>query len=373
MSKTYNIAVVPGDGIGPEVCDAAIKVANCAIGDTAKVTFTQHPGGGQAFLDTGSALPDDTLTACRQADAVLHGAVGMDNLCHPDGTEVGQDFSMKIRAELDLYANVRPIRSLPGSPQRLVGKTHSDINFTLVRENTEGLYAARSSGVLLRDELATDTLVMTRKGVERIVHMAAKIAQSRDGAPLDGVRRVTIVDKSNVLRSFAFFRKVADEVLESYPDIEVDHVIVDAMALHMIERPERFDVVVCENLLGDILSDLGAGLIGGLGLAPSGEMGAKHGYFQGSHGSAPDIAGKAIANPIATILSAAMMFDWLGGQHADKAMQQASVAIRKAVSKVLVKGHAVTRDLGGDATTHTCADAICAALAANCLNAEVPV
>lgn len=362
MSKKYNIAVVPGDGIGPEVCAAATKVMQCAIGDTAKLTFTTHQGGGKAFLDTGSALPDATLTACRQADAVLHGAVGIENLRHPDGTEVGQDFSMKIRAELDLFANVRPIQSLPGSPLRLAGKTHRDINFTIVRENTEGLYAARNSGVVLRDELASDTLIMTRKGIERIVHMAAKIAQSRDGAPMDRKRRVTIVDKSNVLRSFAFFRKVADEVLETYPDIESDHVIVDAMALHMIERPERFDVIVCENLLGDILSDLGAGLIGGLGLAPSGELGTSHGYFQGSHGSAPDIAGKEIANPMATILSTAMMLDWLGERHGDMGMQQASIAIRNAVSKVLEDGQSVTRDLGGNATTIACTDAICFAL-----------
>jgi 3-isopropylmalate dehydrogenase len=304
----------------------------------------------------------ETLEACKTAHAVLHGAAGLPDVLYPDGTEAGQDFSMQIRAALGLYANIRPIRLMEGAPRRLSGIEPGQMDFTIVRENTEGLYAARSGGNLLRGELATDTLVMTRKGVERIVRRAAEIARHGSGAPSDGVKRVTIVDKANVLRSYAFFREVADEVLAGYPDLEVDHVIVDAMTVHMIERPERFDVVVCENIFGDILSDLGAAMMGGLGLAPSGETGDQHGMFQGSHGSAPDIAGQGLANPIACILSGGIMLDWLGQCHGDQRLTSAAERVRSATEKVLAEGQHVTPDVGGAGSTSSCADAICAAL-----------
>jgi 3-isopropylmalate dehydrogenase len=184
----------------------------------------------------------------------------------------------------------------------------------------------------------------------------------RDIPPADGVKRVTIVDKANVLRSYAFFREIADGVLAEYPDIEVEHVIVDAMTVHMLERPEHFDVIVCENLFGDILSDLGAAIMGGLGLAPSGEIGRDHGYFQGSHGSAPTIAGKGLANPIACILSGAMMLDWLGKRHSDPALSQAAARIREATGTVLKDGRAVTPDIGGSGSTESCTAEICSVL-----------
>lgn len=310
----------------------------------------------------GTAFPEATLAACKAADAVLHGAAGLPGVLYPDGTEAGQDFSMQIRSGLDLYANVRPIHLLKGCSQRLTGTQPGDIRFTIVRENTEGLYAARGGGNILRGDTATDTLVLTRKGIERIVHVAAKIARNGDGAPEDGVKRVSIVDKANVLRSYAFFRNVADEVLAGYPDLEVEHVIVDAMTVHMIERPQHFDVIVCENLLGDILSDLGAAIIGGMGVAPSGETGDEHGMFQGSHGSAPGIAGMNAANPIACILSGAMMLQWLGERHEDGRLTAASGTVRKATEAVLAEGRWVTPDLGGNATTADCANAIYGAL-----------
>ena len=269
---------------------------------------------------------------------------------------------MRIRAALDLYANIRPIRLMAGAPRRLSGVVPGQMNFTIVRENTEGLYAARGGGNILRGELATDTLVVTRKGIERITHRAAQIALSGHGAPVDDVKRVTIVDKANVLRSYAFFRQVADDVLATYPEIEVQHVIVDAMTVHMIERPEIFDVVVCENIFGDILSDLGAAIMGGLGLAPSGETGDVHGMFQGSHGSAPGIAGQDIANPVACILSGAMMLAWLGERYDDNRLSIAAQRVQKATEAVLTGGRHVTTDLGGSSSTSTCADAICAAM-----------
>ncbi len=361
-AREYRIAVVPGDGIGPEVSHAAVQVLECAVAGNALVKFTQHDAGAACYLDTGTAFPQATRDACLSADAVLHGAAGMPGVLHPDGTEAGQDFSMQIRASLDLFANIRPIKLMQGAPQRLNSVSPGDMDFVIVRENTEGLYAARSGGNVLRDELATDTLVVTRKGVERIVHCAARLAQAGSGAPADGVKRVTIVDKANILRSYAIFRQVATEVLADYPEVEVDYVIVDAMTVHMIERPQHFNVIVCENLVGDILSDLGAALMGGLGLAPSGETGIKHGMFQGSHGSAPSIAGKDQANPVACILSAARMLSWLGDMHNDSALQSAAARIEQATERVLAAGKHITPDIGGSASSSACTTAICDSL-----------
>lgn len=359
--KSYDIAVVPGDGIGPEVSAATVDVLREALAGVA-VNFTNYAAGADCYRRNANAFPEETFAACKAADAILHGAAGLPGVCYPDGTEAGQDFSMQIRSRLDLYANIRPIRLMRGAPQRLAGIGAGQIDFTIVRENTEGLYAARSGGNVLRGEVATDTLVVTRKGIQRIVHRAAQIARDGRGAPADGVRRVTIVDKANVLRSYAFFRDVAAEVLSEYPDVETEYVIIDAMTVHMIERPQHFDVIVCENLFGDILSDLGAALMGGMGLAPSGETGDHHGMFQGSHGSAPDIEGQGLANPIACILSGATMLDWLGSSQTDPRLLRAASRVRNAAEAVLAKGEATTPDLGGSGTTTTCADAICRAM-----------
>jgi len=361
-NRTYQIAVVPGDGIGPEVCDAAIKVLATATQGAATLVFDSYQAGADCYLARGEAFPDETRAACLAADAVLHGAAGLPGVLHADGTEAGQDFSMKIRAALDTYANVRPIKLYDGISSPLAGKKAGDIDYVIVRENTEGLYAARGGGNLLRGDIASDTMIVTRKGVERVVRFAAEIAMVRNGAPGDGVRRVTIVDKSNVLRSYAFFRQVADEVLAGYPDIEVDYALSDAVTLYMIERPEHFDVIVCENFIGDMISDLGAATVGGMGVAASAELGDAHGYFQGSHGTAPDIAGQGLANPTATILSAAEMLNWLARQHDDDGLAACGVAIQRAMEAVLVARVDTTPDLGGTGTTMGMAGAVCRAL-----------
>jgi 3-isopropylmalate dehydrogenase len=351
MNNRYEIAVVPGDGIGPEVCSAAVTVLEAAFDGSSPFDYREYRAGAECYRDTGEAFPERTMDGCRKAAAILHGAAGLPGVLYPDGTEAGQDFSLRLRFTLDLYANVRPIRLYPGVESPLRDRRAGDIDYVIVRENTEGLYAARGGGNLLRDDVATDTMVMTRKGIERIVRHAAEVARRRNGAPLDGRRRVTVCDKSNVLRSFAFFRKVATETLAAYPDIEIDYVLVDAMCVHLVERPERFDVVVTENLIGDILSDLGAATIGGMGLSAAAEIGDGVGYFQASHGTAPDIAGKGVANPAATILSAAHMCEWLGERHADPAVRDAGKRIRAAVERALRDGGARTRDLGGTAGT----------------------
>ena len=203
---------------------------------------------------------------------------------------------------------------------------------------------------------------ITRIGVERIVRQAAEICMQRNGAPGDGRRRVTICDKSNVLRSFAFFREVADEVLTNYPEIEVDYALIDALSMYLITRPEHYDVIVSENLLGDIISDLGAATIGGLGMADSSEIGDHHALFQASHGSAPDIAGRNLANPTATILSGASMLEWLGRRHEDEKLIEAAGTIRQSITKILKSDHQKTKDLGGNLGTDEFVAAICKTL-----------
>ena len=263
MKPTYEICVVHGDGIGPEVGSATVRVLEAAFGGTLPLHFSEHPAGAQHFLKTGESFPRETFEACRAADAILHGAAGMPGVVHPDGTEAGLDFTLTLRSKLDLYANVRPIKLLPGvrSPLRDAGA----IDYVIVRENSEGLYAARAAGTLLRGEVAVDPLVQTRSGIERIVHFAFELARSRGGAPRDGRRRVTCCDKANVLRSYAFFRSVFDEVAAQYPDVEAEHVLIDAITVHLINRPSHYDVIVTENMFGDITSDLGAATIGGMG------------------------------------------------------------------------------------------------------------
>jgi 3-isopropylmalate dehydrogenase len=210
--------------------------------------------------------------------------------------------------------------------------------------------------------VATDTIVVTRAGTERVVDFAFRLARRRRGRPLDGKRIVSCVDKANVFRSFAFFRKVFFEVAGRYDDVAAEAVYVDAMSLYMVECPQNFDVLVMENEFGDILSDLGAGIVGGLGLAPSAEIGDAHALFQPSHGTAPQLAGKNVANPLATMLSAAMMFDWLGERHHDEAATQAGRRIEAAVERVLAEGNQLPADLGGRASTSSVAEAVMAAL-----------
>ena len=203
----------------------------------------------------------------------------------------------------------------------------------IIRENLEGLFASYGGGCLVNDEVATDTLVVTRKGVDRVAEFAFQLSERRNGRPSDGRKLVTCVDKANVFRSYAFFRKVFEEVATRHPSIGHEAVYVDAMSLYMVLNPAAYDVVVTENQFGDILSDLGAALVGGLGLAPSAEVGDRHALFQPSHGTAPQLAGRDLANPLATMLSGAMMLDWLGERHDDEAALQAARRIEVAVAR----------------------------------------
>ncbi|MGE8943659.1 isocitrate/isopropylmalate dehydrogenase family protein [Leptospira interrogans] len=348
--KTYEIAVVHGDGIGPEVCQSALDVLKASSVSNA-LSFIEYPAGAEHYLKTGTAFPDETYEGCKKADAILHGAAGLPGVTYPDGTETGIEFGLQLRFRLDLYANVRPIKLRPGVTSRLAGRKPGDIDYIILRENTEGLYAARGNGVVLRDETTVDSLVMTRKGIERICRSAFELSRKRNGAPLDGKRRVTCCDKANVLRSYAFFRKVFNEVAAQYPDIEADYAYADAMTCHLIERPGFYDVIVMENMFGDIMSDLAAASVGSMGMSPSSELGDNNGFFQAAHGSAPTIAGQNIANPYGTILSAASMLEWLGLRNSDARLLDAAAQIEKSVNAAMAAPTGLTRDLGGKAST----------------------
>ncbi len=360
MSK-YQIAVVRGDGIGPEVCDSAVQVVTQAAG-ASRFDLVDLPAGAVHYQKTGTALPEETFQACAKADAILHGAAGIPGVVYPDGTEAGIEFGLKLRFRLDIYANVRPIKLYPNVISPLRGRDAGSIDYVILRENTEGLYAARGGGNLLHDEIATDTMVITRKGTERIVRQAFELSRKRNGALKDGKRRVTCCDKANVLRSYAFFRKVFDDVAKDYPDIETDYAYADAIMVHMVKRPDFYDVIVTENMFGDIISDLGAVSVGGMGMSPSAELGDNNGFFQAAHGSAPDIAGQNVANPIGTILAGAMMLKWLGDRKGDASLAEASTRIERAVETVMGEGRVLPRDVGGKSSTTEITTAVCNAL-----------
>ncbi len=363
QSKThFAIAVLPGDGIGVDVTAEAVKALRAAENASGSfhLALPHFDCGAVCYQKTGHDLPPATLEACRQADAVLLGAMGHPDIRKPDGTELMPQVNLRIL--LDLYAGVRPCRLHAGARSPLTNASPGSIDLMIVREQTEGLFASLQCGIVLHDQLATDTLVMTRPGIRRICEFAFRLAQDRRRARPDAVRKVTCVDKANAFKSYAFFRRIFDEVAQGYPQIQKNHAYIDAQALWLVQRPEQFDVLVAENMFGDILSDLGAGLIGGMGMAPSADIGDHHAVFQPAHGTAPDIAGKGIANPIAAILSAAMMLDWLGRRCHNDDMIEAGRRIDGAVERVLGEGKTLPVDQGGAATTTAVGDAIAAAV-----------
>ncbi len=356
MKSTFQIAVLPGDGIGIDVTDEAVRVLRAVerrLGDVT-LTLTTYESGAHCYQRTGADLPAATLAACRQADAVFLGAMGHPDIRKPDGTELTPQVTLRV--ELDLYAGVRPCKLYPGAKTPLAGVKPGDIDLIILREQTEGLFASQTGGIVLGDQVATDTLIMTRPGVERICEFAFRLAEGRR-------RKVACVDKANIFKSFAFFRKIFDEVAARHPSVAQRHTYIDAQALFLVQRPRDFDVVVTENMFGDILSDLAAGLIGGMGMAPSGDIGDRHAVFQPAHGTAPDIAGKGIANPIAAILSAGMMLDWLGRRHQNPELVRGGQLIETAVDHVLGEGKNLPVDQGGSASTQAVGQAIAATVA----------
>jgi 3-isopropylmalate dehydrogenase len=332
----YRIAVLRGDGIGPEVIAAGLEVLRTTEAALEGVRFELYEfsvGAGE-YLRNGDPLPAATVELIKNCDAILLGAMGLPHVRWPNGVEMTPQID--IRERLDLYNGVRPIRLYHAAHTPLKTVSAGEIDFVLVRENCEGLFAGRLAPRTSSGDCETDTLKITRHGSQRICRAAFALAMKRR-------RRVTLVDKANVLPSMVFFRRIFDEVALEYPAVETERVYIDAMALFLVQRPQSFDVIVTENMFGDILSDLAAGLVGGMGMAPSADLGSRYGLFQPSHGSAPAIAGKGVANPIATILSVGMMLDWLG--HAET--MRGAWMIERAVRAVFANPAHGTADLGG--------------------------
>jgi len=358
-NRTYDIAVLPGDGIGVEVTAACLDVL-AATQEVCGVDLdcVTHPAGAQHYAKSGDALPETTLAACRGADAILFGAMGWPDIRYPDGTEIIPQ--LDLRMALGLYAGVRPIRWFPGMPRILADERAKAIDFVLIREQTEGLFYARGRGRVENDSEAYDTMQITRAGTARVSEFAFRLAARRRSR--GRAARVTCVDKANVFTSMAFFRRVFEDVAALHPDVAYDTAYVDAMALTMVKAPWGLDVMVTENMFGDILSDLAAGLIGGMGMAPSADIGDDHALFQPAHGTAPDIAGQDRANPCAMFLSAAMMLDWLSDRHDDPELEIGARVIERAIEATLSAGKVVPMEYGGGAGTKEMTAAVIGAL-----------
>jgi 3-isopropylmalate dehydrogenase len=358
-SNSIHVAVLPGDGIGVEVTDATLAVLEpLARRHGLGLSTETLPAGAFHFQATGDAFPEASFKAAEKADAILLGAMGWPGIRLADGTEIAPQLDLRFR--LGLYAGVRPVKAIPGVPVALADPRARDMDLVILRESTEGLFFSRGAGVVTPD-YAEETLRITRPVTEKLSHFAFRLAQRR-GERKQRRGTVTLVDKANVFRAFAFMRGVFDEVAAQYPGVDSAHHYVDAMALDLVRRPWAFDVLPTENMFGDILSDLGAGLVGGMGFSPSADIGDNHAVFQPAHGTAPDIAGQGIANPTAMLLSAAMMLDWLASRGAGQAHADAAVELEAAVDKAFAGGLR-TADIGGRDNTAAVVKAVKEALA----------
>jgi 3-isopropylmalate dehydrogenase len=333
-NDSFHIAVLPGDGIGPEVMAPALAVlTKAAATRRLDLRFTEAPAGAGHYRDTGTSLPESTVKLCETADAILLGACGLPHIRYPDNTEIMPQ--VELRFIFDLYAGVRPCRLIPNIPSPIVGAAERGIDLVVIRESTEGLFASMGKGVVTEDE-ARETLLITRKTSQRLFEFSFRLAERRKALGHRGA--LTCVDKANAFKAYAFFRRLFDECAARHPAVATDRLYVDACSALLVRRPWDFDVLVMENMFGDIISDLTAGLIGGMGMAPSADIGDKQAVFQPCHGTAPDIMGKGVANPTAMILSAALMLDWLGDRHGHAGARDAARAIEAAVDRAFAGG-----------------------------------
>lgn len=355
--EKLDIVLLPGDGVGPEIIREGVKVLEAAeslIGGFG-LKYTSYEAGAGLYRRTGVIFPDDAYAACRKADAIYLGAMGLPEVVQEDGTEVQGKIIVEMRKKLNLFAGVRPIKLYPGVQSPLRNATAIDM--VIIRESSEGMFASFQSGADVYDKVYVDSMVITREGTEKVCDWAFKAAMQRNGRPSDGKKVVTCVDKSNNFRAMAFWRQIYNEVAEKYPEVQRDYSYIDAINVSLIQRPQDFDVLVVENIYGDIISDMAAALVGSMGMAPSGDIGYEHGLFQPAHGSAPTIAGKNIVNPVATIVSGAMMLDWLGDRKGNERLKAAGRCIEDAVTETLRSGR-MTSDLGGKETTTSFGDAV---------------
>jgi isocitrate dehydrogenase (NAD+) len=320
---THTITLVYGDGIGPEVVRSAIDILEAA---NLRINWRECALGLSALEKYGQAVPKETLACIKETKVALKG---------PTTTPIGsghKSANVELRVKLDLFACIRPIKSLPGLKTRF-----SDVDIVVIRENTEGLYCGQE--IQVQPNCVISLRTMTEKGCSRIIDAAFLYAKKH------GRRKVCVAHKANILKlGDGLWLKCAHQIRQAYQDIDYEESIVDALAMKMVMAPEKFDVIVLENMFGDIISDLGCGLVGGLGLVPGANLSENYAVFEAVHGSAPDIAGKDIANPCAMIQSAIMMLDYLGES-------EAALRIEKALLSVLEKEALRTRDLGGQAST----------------------
>jgi 3-isopropylmalate dehydrogenase len=340
----YSLGVLHGDGIGPEIVPASVSILDAAIAaaGAAPIDWVTLPLGAAAIEEHGTAVPEQTLTALAALDGWLLGP--HDSAAYPEPHRSKLNPSGTIRKHFDLYANIRPAKAFEGGNAIVAGT-----DLVIVRENTQGFYADRSTYAgtgefMPSPDVAIALGIITRPAVERIARSAFELAMRRD-------KRVTIVHKANVLKmTTGLFRDVCREVAKDYPEVALDDFHIDAMTVHLVRRADAFDVIVTENMFGDILSDLAGEIAGSLGIAPSVNSSDTHAMAQAAHGSAPDIAGRDIANPIAMILSSAMLLDWLAAKHDDEKLHDAARRVEAGVESAVRTGVS-TRDLGGTAST----------------------
>ncbi len=353
----FNIAVFEGDGIGPEIMAPTIEVLKrlAQSAESFSLSFETLPAGAVWFEKTGEDLPRESVEAAKKCHAILLSAMGLPHIRKPDGTELVPQIDLRL--ELNLFAGVRPVFTFDNGPQVLSDPRGANLDFVLVRESTEGMFAHKDEGKVVDNEYATEQLRITREVSEKLFDFSFRLAQSR-AKQLNRPSKLMCVDKANVFRSFWFFREIFNERAASFPDVETSAMYVDAAAMKMVQSPWDLDVMVTENMFGDILSDLGAGLMGSLGLAPSADIGLDHAVFQPCHGSAPDIAGQGLANPLAMILSAAMMLEYLGEENQCNEASTLGIKLRNAATTAAAKPEGRGGDLGGTAGTDSIAQCV---------------
>jgi 3-isopropylmalate dehydrogenase len=352
------VAVMPGDGIGPEIVPQAVRVVEAALTlePAVEVSFEPQPVGWTSYLEHGHTLPDGTLDALSTYDGLILGPIG--HARYPNRPQCVNPHPI-IRKHLDLFANLRPARSYSTLPH-----LHPDVDVLVVRENNEGFQPDRnmvagSGEFQATDDQAFSLRVITRRQSERIAHAAFRAAQSRAA-----LKRVTAIHKRSVFKlTDGLFMGSVERVAQEYPDVLLNDYQVDTAAMHLVMRPQDFDVILCTNMFGDILSDLTAGLVGGLGMAPALSVGDVCAMAQATHGSAPDIAGQGIANPYAMIASVQMLVEWLSGKCEDPALRRTALRIALALEATISEGKYLTPDLGGTATTEEMGEAVAEAVA----------
>ena len=348
-----DIALIKGDGIGIDVAEATVAIVDAAIKSVgaAPLTYTEIIAGAGYFAETGKDIEPGGEDRAGQSDAIFLGAIGLPSVRHVDGTEIAPH--LRLRDKFGLYAGVRPVKAYPNAPQRLADPRAANIDMVILRESTEGLFysaAAHGRSDIRGDVEVRDTMRITRATTEKLHQFGFKLAERRKARGKLG--KLTCVDKANVFASMAFFRKIFDEIAPKFPDIAIDKSYVDAMALNLIRQPWDYDVMVMENMFGDILSDVAGGLVGGMGMAACAEIGDHHGLFQPAHGSAPDIMGQDKANPLAAILSGALMLDYLSEKSGDTQYSDAAARIEDAVQLGFEANAIRPMEFGGDMGTN---------------------